>query len=466
MFQTRIKRFVAACAFLVAFIGITPSHADDRLNEMAVDAYVYAYPMVLMEITRQVATNVEAPEGKYAPMNRWAHLREFPDHTFKEVVRPNADTLYSILYFDVSGEPLVLSVGDSKGRYYMLPILDMWTDVVAVPGSRTSGNGAQNFALVGPEWNGKLPKGVEPIRSTTNQGWIIGRTNTEGKADYAAVHAFQDSMKVVPLSEWGSAKYAPPAKVAVEAGVDRKTPPPVQVAKMDAKTFFGLFAEVMKKNPPHETDWNMLEYLKAFHIVPGKHFDFASLDAEHRTALTRAVSEGQKAIKAKANNISGQSVNGWGIAREFMGNYGNAYLQRAYIALIGLGANPAEDAVYPMSVVDADGTPYSGKYAYVLHFKKDELPPVRGFWSLTMYDESYFADNPIGRYAIGDRDALKYNNDGSLDLYISHASPGKEKESNWLPSPAGKFDLTLRLYWPKAEVLNGAWNPPAVHKVK
>ncbi len=464
MLYAKIKRVVLIGVSLIVLSSTLTAKVDDRLNEMALDAYVYAYPMVLMEITRQVSTNVEAPVGMLSPMNRWAHIRAFPDATFKEVVRPNADTLYSILWYDVSKEPLVFSISDSKGRYYMLPILDMWSDVVAVPGSRTSGNGALKFALMGPDWNGKLPKGVEPIRVTTNQGWIIGRTNTKGKADYAAVHAFQDSMKVVPLRQWGKAKYAPPVKVSVEKGIDRKTPPPRQVASMDAKTYFGLFAELMKKNPPHEMDWNILAYLKAFNIVPGRSFDFASLDAAHQAALENAIAQGQKTI---LHHTSGQEVNGWRVAREFMGNYGNSYMQRAFIALIGLGANPVEDAVYPMSTVDANGKPYSGRFEYVLHFAKDELPPVRGFWSLTMYNEEmYFAANPINRYAIGDRDALKYNKDGSLDLYISQASPGKEKESNWLPAPGGKFDLVMRLYWPKVEVLEGEWNPPAVYRVR
>jgi len=458
------KRLMTGSALLCAFVAVSAVHADDRLDEMALDAYVYAYPMVLMETTRQVSTNVEAPAGMFAPMNRWAHMRSFPDATFKDVVRPNADTLYSILWYDLSKEPLVISVAASQGRYYMLPILDMWSDVVAVPGSRTSGDGAQTFALLGPGWKGSVPKGVEPIRCTTNVGWIIGRTNTKGKADFGNVHAFQDTMKAVPLSHWGNPKYTPPAKVKVMAGVDRKTPPPAQVAKMDAKSYFTLFAELMKKNPPHEMDWNILEYLKAFNIVPGRSFDYKSLDAAHKAALTKAVAQAQPMI---LHHSIGEAVNGWKIAREFMGNYGNSYMQRAFIALIGLGANPVEDAVYPMSVVDANGEPYSGRYKYVLHFDKDDLPPVRGFWSLTMYNEDmYFAANPINRYAIGDRNPLKYNKDGSLDLLISYESPGKEKESNWLPAPDGKFDLVLRLYWPKMEVLDGAWNPPAVHRVR
>ena len=445
-------------------IRVEPSKATSaETRRIATEAYIYAYPLIMMEITRRVSTNVETVKGVRAPMNQFVHLRAFPDHTFREVVRPNADTLYSILWFDVSKEPQILSIAGTGGRYFMLPMLDMWTDVIAAPGSRTTGTGAANYAIVGPKWKGTLPKGVEAIRSTTNMGWLIGRTQTNGQADFKNVHKMQDGYKVTPLNKWGKA-YKAPAKSPVNSNWDMKTPPPVQVANMNAKTFFELFAEQLKNNPPHELDWNMVKLLKQIDIVPGKDFNFSKLPTQKQKALEQAVGDAQKLIMHKK---MGALVNGWGIAREVMGNYGNSYLQRAYIALIGLGANVPEDAVYPISQVDNDGKPYNGRHRYVLHFKKDELPPVRGFWSLSMYDhEMYLIDNPIRRYAIGDRDKLKFNKDGSLDIYIQHKSPGKIKESNWLPAPSGDFDLVLRVYWPSMAVLTGEWNPPPVKRVK
>jgi hypothetical protein len=270
-------------------------------------------------------------------------------------------------------------------------------------------------------------------------------------------------IKSTPLNQWGEA-YKAPAKSPVNSNWDMKTPPPVQVANMNAKTFFELFAELLKNNPPHELDWNMVKLLKQIDIIPGQDFDFSKLSAQKQKALEQAVGDAQKLIMQKK---MGALVNGWGIAREVMGNYGSSYLQRAFIALIGLGANVPEDAVYPISQVDSNGKPYNGRHRYVLHFKKDELPPVRGFWSLSMYGhDMYFIDNPIRRYAIGDRDKLKFNKDGSLDIYIQHKSPGKIKESNWLPAPGGKFDLVLRLYWPSMAVLTGEWNPPAVKGIR
>ena len=432
--------------------------SSERDYETGVQAYIYAYPMMLMEMTRRVSTNVEAPIGSFAPMNQFANLRIFPDPSFKEVVRPNADTLYSIVWFDVSKEPMILSVPETD-RYYMMPMLDFWTEVFAVPGTRTTGNQAGNYAIHGPNWEGTLPEGVEPIRSPTGIGWIIGRTQTNGPSDYENVHRIQDSYKLTPLSQWGTS-YKPPAKQQIDAEWDMKTPPPVQVANMDAEAYFELFATLLKDNPPHEIDWNIVAQLQQIGLTPGEEFEFSELPQATQDALKKAVVDAQKII---ATHSAGESVNGWNIARAMMGSYGAAYTQRAYVALIGLGANLPEDAVYPMSAADRGGKPYDGRNRYTIHFDSDELPPVNGFWSITMYDsEGYMVENPIKRYAIGDRDELKLNEDGSLDIFIQHESPGKDREANWLPAPADDFNLVLRLYWPKMEILTGEWNPPPV----
>jgi len=456
---------VQIVAILVILQLITgPAISADRTKEIGIQAYIYAYPMILMEITRRISTNVEAPKGAFAPMNQFAHLRAFPDHTFREVVRPNADTLYSIVWFDVSKEPVIISVPDTTDRYYMLPMLDMWTDVFAAPGTRTSGSKANNFAIVGPGWEGKLPEDVQQIRSTTNIGWMIGRTQTNGRDDLENVHKIQDNYKLIPLSNWGNT-YTPPAKSSVNATIDIKTPPPVQVSNMSAEKYFELFATLLKNNPPHELDWNMIELLKKIGIETGKDLDFSSLPAETQKALEMAVPDAQRMIAEKANR-HGEFINGWNISREVVGNYGTSYIQRAMVALVGLGANVPEDAVYPSSSVDNDRQQYNGRNNYLLHFNNDQIPPVNGFWSLAMYNsDGYFIDNTINRYSIGDRDNLKFNSDGSLDIYIQHNSPGKEKESNWLPAPKGDFNLVLRLYWPSNEILTGDWNPPGVKRV-
>jgi hypothetical protein len=439
------------------------SLSAQEAQEIAREAYIYAYPMVLMEITRRVGTNVAEAVGLRGPMNQIANGRAFPDPSFTDVVRPNADTLYSVMYFDVSKEPMVFSVPDSGGRYYLLEMLDMWTDVFTVPGKRTTGTGAQTFAVVALHWQGPLPAGVDEYRSPTGIALLIGRTQTNGKADYAAVHMFQDGIKAVPLSAFGK-PYAPP-KGTVNPQQDMSAPPE-QVDRMDAATFFALFADLMKANPPHANDYPILARMKRIGIEPGKSFSLAAASSEVQLGLRAAVPEALNHIKATWAK-SGVLANGWRTNLTAIGTYGTDYLHRAGVAFAGLGANPIEDAVYPTALTDADGQPFSSDNRYVLSFEKDRIPPVRAFWSVTMYNEKQlFSANPIDRYAIGDRDKLAFNSDGSLDLYIQRESPGKDKESNWLPAPAsGPFTMNLRLYWPKPEVLDGTWTPPPVKRV-
>ena len=437
--------------------------SDQEMREVARDVYVYAYPLVVMQVSRQVSTNVMQPTGLLSPVNQFAHGREFPDPSFTVVVRPNADTLYSSLNFDVSQEPLVLSVPDSSERYYLLPMLDFWTDVFAVPGKRTTGTGALTFAIVGPNWQGTLPADVKRYDCPTACGWMGGRTQTNGKTDYESVHKFQDGIKAVPLSAYG--KSYTPAKGTVNPNQDMSAPPD-QVDKMSAATFFAMFAELMKANPPHANDYPILDRMKRIGIEPGKSFALSSAPNEVQVALNAAPAEALPRIKA-AWTKAGGLANGWRTNLTAIGTYGTDYLHRAGVAFGALGANVPDDAVYPTAFADADGQPFNSEKRYVMHFEKQQIPPARAFWSLTMYDErQLFTDNPIDRYAIGDRDRLALAADGSLDLYIQRESPGKDKESNWLPAPkSGSFTMNLRLYWPKAEVLDGTWTPPQVKRV-
>ncbi|MGF1569705.1 MAG: DUF1254 domain-containing protein [Nodosilinea sp.] len=435
----------------------------EELRATARDIYIYAYPLVISQVTRNVGCNVAEPIGLRAPVNQIAHNREFPDATYTDVVRPNADTLYSALSFDVSKEPLVISIPDSGGRYYLTPWLDWWSDVFAVPGSRTTGNDAITYAIVGPNWQGSLPDGVKEYRSPTASGLLIGRTQTNGKADYEAVWTFQDGIKVVPLSAYGQ-PYTPP-KHKVDPNQDMSAPPD-QVEQMDAETFFALFTDLMLDNPPHANDYPILDRMQRIGIEPGKRFKVAEAPSEVQDALKAAPATALKLIKQVWTN-SGAFANGWRTNLTAIGTYGTDYLHRAGVAYAGYGANVIEDAIYPTVFTDAEGEPLRSDRRYMLHFEADQIPPVRAFWSLTMYDErQLFTANPIDRYALGDRDPLIFNPDGSLDLYIQRQSPGPEKVANWLPAPQqGNFTMNLRLYWPRAEALNGAWVPPGVQRV-
>jgi hypothetical protein len=428
---------------------------------LASDAYVYGYPLVTMEMTRRVITNVARPEGTHAPMGQIINMREYPNASFRDVTAPNADTLYTTAFFYVDKEPWVLSVPDMGDRYYLLPMLDGWTNVFAVPGKRTTGGGAQTYAITGPGWTGSLPSGVKELKSPTNIVWLIGRIYCTGTPeDYAAVHALQDKFQLVPLSSYGK-PYTPPAGT-VDPAIDMKTPTREQVNRMDAKEYFTLLAQLMKTNPPTAADAPEVARFAKIGLVPGQDFDVSKLDADFVKRIPQ-VSFDRILLQLKVNDAV-KKVNGW-LFDTKTGTYGTDYLNRALITAIGLGANRVQDAVYPMSLKDADDRDYDGANKYVIRFEKGQTPPVEGFWSITMYDSQYFfVANPINRYSISPRQNLKTNSDGSTDIYIQNQSPGADKESNWLPAPTSKFNLMLRMYWPNESdpsIINGTWTPPA-----
>ncbi|HTH17830.1 MAG TPA: DUF1254 domain-containing protein [Magnetospirillum sp.] len=431
---------------------------------LATDAYIYGYPLVTMEMTRRVMTNVAAPEGTRAPMGQFVKARQYPDASFRDVTAPNADTLYTIAWIDVGKEPWVLSVPDMKGRYFLLPMLDGWTNVFQVPGSRTTGTGAQVYAITGPGWSGTLPAGVKEYKSPTDIVWILGRIYCTGTLeDYAAVHALQDQFKLVPLSSYG--KTYTPAAGTVDPNIDMKTPVRDQVNRLDAVAFFTLLAQLMKSNPPSAADAPELAKFEKIGLVAGKDFDASKLRADFAQRIPQ-VGFDRIMLQFKINKDV-QHINGWNFTTK-TGLYGTDYLMRALITAIGLGANRPQDAIYPTSLKDASGNAYDGANKYVIRFEKGQTPPVKGFWSITMYDTSYFfVANPINRYSISPRQSLKHNPDGSVDIYIQSESPGADKESNWLPAPADKFVLMMRLYWPNEtapSILNGSWTIPAVKK--
>jgi hypothetical protein len=454
---------VAIAASLAVTCLARTSETPGDVDALATDAYVYGYPLITMEMTRRVMTNVAAAEAMRGPMGQFVNARQYPSAAFRDVTAPNADTLYSSAWLDVSKEPYVLSIPDEGDRYYLVPMLSGWTDVFQVPGKRTTGDKAQTYAITGPGWKGDLPEGVKELKSPTGMVWILGRTYCTGtQEDYEAVHASQDKYKVVPLSAYGK-EYTPPGG-KVDPSIDMKTPVRDQVNRMKAGDYFKLLALLMKDNPPASEDAAMVAKLAKLGIAPGQDFDIGKLDAATRTGLEQAPAAGLKKIVAHMKE-GGKFVNGW-VYPFPGGQYGTDYLQRATIAYFGLGCNRTKDAVYPTSEADTQGKPYDGANRYTLTFGKGELPPVDGFWSLTMYDADYFfVDNSLNRYTLSARNKLKENDDGSVTLYLQNKSPGEDKESNWLPAPQGKFVLMMRLYWPKASdpsILNGTWKiPPA-----
>jgi hypothetical protein len=443
----------------------SPAITEEAAHAIGVDAYIYFYPLLSMDITRKQFTNIEpGKEFGKGPMNMFVNVPAYPPADFKGVVRSNFDTLYSIAWLDLTKEPLVISAPDTAGRFYLLPMLDMWTDVFASPGWRTTGTKAGNFLVTPPGWTGTVQNGFTRINAPTPYVWIIGRTKTDGAADYDAVHKIQSGYKVTPLSRWGKAPE--PVTVQIDPSVDMKTPPKIQVDTMSAAKYFTSAAELLKLHPPHNTDQPIIAQMKQIGIEPGKSFDFDKLDPAVKKALESAPEDAQQLMTWKVATLA-RIANGWSMNTDTMGVYGNYYLKRAIVTQLGLGANLPEDAIYPLNLFDESGKPLDGVSKYMLHFDKGAAPPVNAFWSITLYDsEGFQVGNVLNRFAVSSWMPFKTNADGSLDLYFQKESPGKDKENNWLPAPKAPFNLTMRLYGPKSEALAGKWSPPSVMKVQ
>jgi hypothetical protein len=435
-------------------IGLT----DEEAQSIAQEAYIYFYPLVLMDVSRKHFTNIEADKmfGR-GPMNTFSHARTFPPATFRGATHANFDTLYSVGWLDLTKEPVVISVPDTQGRYYLLQLLDMWTDSFAGVGKRTTGTGAGNFVVVGPSWQGDLPQGLQRISAPTPFVWVIGRTRTDGPQDYDAVHKVQDGYKMTLLSQWGKEPQA--ITVKIDPSVDMQTPPVEQVKKMTPDAYFAYAAELLKVNGPHPIDQPQLARM-SLGIEAGRSFDVAEVAPVIRQALQMAPAAAQLALIAEWPKV-GRNANGW-VMNTDSGVYGANYLKRSAVAMFEIGMNLPEDSIYP----DTGISPLDGRNKYVIHFAKGALPPVNEFWSVTVYDlQGFTVPNPTNRYTLGDRSNLKPNADGSLDIYLQSENPGADKEANWLPTPAQPFSLHARLYSPRRAAIDGTWAMPPVEKV-
>jgi len=451
------------CTFLPTLAPAAETLTEDQAHAIGVEAYLYFYPLVTMELTRRQLTNQQpGPASLGGPMNRLANIPAFPSADMRAVVRPNFDTLYSSGWLDLTKEPVVVSAPDTGGRYYLLPMLDMWTDVFASPGWRTTGTAAANFLVTPPGWAGTVPAGFARIAAPTPYVWIIGRTKTDGPADYDTVHKIQAGYKITPLSQWGKEPVA--AEVKIDPDIDMKTPPKRQVDSMPADKYFTLAAEILKLQPPHVTDQPIIAQLSRLGFEVGKGFDLNAADPAIQKGLASAPADAQALMQWKIPTLA-RVANYWSMNTDTMGVYGNYYLKRALVAQLGLGANLPEDAIYPLNLGDSDGKPLDGANAYTIHFDKDHIPPVEAFWSITLYDNGGFqVANAINRFAVSSWMPFAYNADGSLDLYFQNERASASKEANWLPAPKGPYNLTMRLYAPKSDALTGKWNPPPVMK--
>ena len=435
---------------------------DNELERIAAEAYLYFYPLVLMELTRRVSTNSAfSTTSRRGPMGVLVHSRAYPPAQFKTVVRPNFDTLYSSAWLDVSTEPYVISLPAVEDRFFMFALYDMWTEVFASPGTRTHGTGPLTFALCGPQWRGALPAGMTRVDAPTAVVWIIGRLETRGADDYSSVHALQDQMRLAPLSTWP--RFQVPAFEKDES-IDMTTPPMFQVEQLSAREFFSLASELVTLYPPHGTDWSMTARLARTDFHVGAPFDIAQCATPIRAAYENASQVAHEMMRRRFATIA-PIINGWSTISD-MGVWGNNYLKRAMIARSGLGAIPPEESLYPNLQRDDTNRPLHGSSSYLLRFEAGQLPPVDAFWSITVYDEhGYQVANELDRFALGSRDELEFSNDGSLEIVLSHHPPREHSLRNWLPVPQAPFALTMRLYLPRDAASFGAWSAPLARRL-
>lgn len=458
-----------ACAALIIGSSFTSckSGSDLSIDEavrIATDAYIYGYPLVTMDMTRKQMTNVSVPDQGHAPVGQLVRMRTYPAVDYHAVTAPNADTLYTTAWFDVSHEPWILTVPDMGNRYFLLPLLDGWTDVFQVPGARTTGGKGQKYAITGPGWSGQLPEGVTAYKSPTGMVWLLGRIYCTGTPeDYKAANALQDKFDLVPLSSYG--KPYTPVPGEVDANFDMKKAVRDQVDAMGVDEYFSYLGKLMKTNPPSTEDAPIIARMAKIGLVPGQDFDATKLGAFDREVI-KAVPKGAQLKIMEYLKEAGKPINGWMFSTK-TGIYGTDYIQRALITAIGLGANRPQDAVYPTGLKDADDKELdAAAHNYVVHFNKGQMPPAKAFWSITMYDASYFfVPNKLNRYTVSSRSKFATNADGSVDIYLQAESPGKAKEANWLPAPKAKFIPMMRMYWPSEtppSIIDGSWKPPAI----
>ncbi|MCW2084762.1 UNVERIFIED_ORG: hypothetical protein M2193_006937 [Bradyrhizobium japonicum] len=454
--------------FLKGELGDLKDLKDDVKEEIAyllgMECYVYGFPLVMMDVTNGVIT-ATSKSGEYkAPINQFGRMKGYVSPDFKDVVRISVNSVWSFAVLDLDKEPLVASHPDTKGRYIVLQLMNMWTDDFGSIGSRTTGTGAGNFLVAGPKWNGTAPSDIKDIyRCPTRFAWLLVQMSAAGPQDFPEIHALQDQLLITPLSAWGK-PYMPPSDVPIDPAVDLTTTPYDQVRLMTGEMFFKRLATLLKDNPPYPADTKMLEKLKEIGIEPGKEFDTSKLDRAIIKGLNGA--PGEVWLKFQEGPYEAPSVNGW-INMLNIGRYGTDYNTRALIAWLGLGALTSDDAVYPSAFVDGDGNVLDGAARYVLHFGKDDFPPsASGVWSVSPYRENFYVRNSIDRYGILSGMPLKYNADGSLDIYIQATTPGADKEANWLPCPPSlPFNLTIRAYQPSKPLLDGTYKIPPVRRV-
>jgi hypothetical protein len=444
-----------------------PQLTKAQAQLIGTDAYVYGIP--LLEFLRQQATqtSVTAPNTlSDAPINQLGNQRNLADAAHQVFVAPNNDTLYTMGHLNLSQGPLVLHVPKiAHHRYYVMEFLDPYTNVFHYVGTRTTGDGAGNFVIVGPHFHGRLPAGMDVIRAAYNDVWICGRTLVHGPSDLAATHKVQNGYRLIPLGSFervGLSYRAPRPRRLITTHTAATIP--------TGLAFYDALGVALAHNPPPARDHAILSELKTAGIGPGLRPSKEHLPPAVIQGLAAAVAGGPAKVFAVRSSIvipSELKHHGWYVAPGDIGHFGTDYNLRAVVAVYGIAANVPVEAMYPVGSFDSTGSLLTGANRYVIHIPKGDFPPVHYYWSFTAYNQNlYLVSNPIHRYAINQfTPGVKYNKDGSLDIYVQASAPAGH-ESNWLPSPpSGQFEVILRMYGPRAPALHNTYDYPPIVKV-
>jgi hypothetical protein len=436
-------------------------HDETRLSILK-EAYIFGYPLVTIEMNRRVFTNVTHPnEFGYAPLNQFGHKAIFPNPMNRESERPNIDMFYSSAFIDLKDGPIILTVPSAGKRFYIIQVMDGWSDIVGTASPRVNKGEGTTYFIHNSDWEGEVPPSMVEITSSTNLNWLIARTQIKGPKDLPQVLKFMKSYK---LTHFNHLKRNYREEVSkIDVNYSNKIPEDL-ITKLSGEEYFNILNTLLVNNPPHKEDRPIIQKIAPFGIGADQIFDVDNYSPNEQKYL----SELGKKVKDDLLVLGRENkhLNGWEMrADPSIGRFGTNYLNRAKISLVGLGTNLMEDAIYPEAVTDGDGEPFSGQRKYILHFNKGQYPPARAFWSFTIYgSDNYIVPNVFKRYSLSSLDNLRFNSDGSLDLYIQNEIPGGKKNSNWLPTSRGFFTIQARIYWPENSALNGDWTLPAIQK--
>lgn len=461
------RRLVLGAALAAPAIG-RAQETETMLEDVARRAAIYLFPVHEMYRTRWNATVNERNPARQK-LNRFLHVPALAGPRSRAVTTPNVDTLYSTAWLDLSLEPVFLTVPDIGGRYYSFAFMSLFTDNVAYVCRRLDGNRPKPRMIVGPSWKGEADRDVVLVRAPTNGVWLLGRILVDGPPDLETVWTLQSRT----LLESPDMRNERRILETQELMRQRSTAPPEPLADWlpvnpaDPFDLFEVGLRALGESPLGERDKAAMEEFAPLRLRPGRKFDVRGFSESEREAIRRGIARAREEMRAGGSR--GKVINGWSYPERHLGNFGDDYLYRAQIALGALAALEPAEATYLMGDRDADGRPLDGNGRYVLRFEAGQRPPTGAFWSLTMYEvtpegRAFLVDNPLSRYAIGDRTrGLTYGADGSLDIHLQHDRPAEE--ANWLPAPAGPMRLVLRAYEPSEALLDGTWRMPAVRRV-